>query len=401
MIGLLIAVIYLAFISLGLPDSLLGAAWPIMHAELGASVSWAGIITVIISAFTILSALLTDKFVARLGTPVVVAGSVLLTAVAMLAFSLASAFWQLCLFAVPYGFGAGAIDTALNNYVAKHLAARHMSWLHCCWGIGATVGPYVMGYCLTGTHGWHGGYFIISILQFALTLIMFLSIPLWKKGKTADEDEGEKEEAVPLRQTFRLKGAVFAFLAGLFYFAIEMLPIVWASTYFNDVYRLDAETSAFLASLFYIGITASRAVCGFFSEKAGDKRMIRGGCVVILIAAVLIVVSVPVGSFIPAAVGFVTVGIGCGPVFPSLLHAAPDNFGKRYSGAVIGVQMAFSYFGTTFTPLLFGKLAEVTTVKLLPFGVAVLAVLVLVLTELLNRAVKKAQERKKESETVA
>lgn len=390
MIGLLIAVIYLAFISLGLPDSLLGAAWPVMHAELGASVSWAGIVTVIISVCTILSALMTDKLVAKAGTPVVTAVSVLLTAAAMLAFCFAAEFWQLCLFAVPYGLGAGAIDTALNDYVAKHLSSRHMSWLHCCWGIGATVGPYVMGYCLTGAHGWHGGYFIISMMQFALTLVMFLSVPLWKNKNAAASEQSEKR-SLPLKQTFALKGAAFAFCAGLFYFSIEQLPIVWASTYFNTVYLLSAETSAFLASLFYIGITVSRAACGFFADKVGDKNMIRGGAVAVLVAAVLIAVAIPIRSYIPAVIGFAAVGLGCGPIFPCLIHAAPSNFGESNSGSVIGVQMAFSYFGMTFTPLLFGKLAEATTIKLLPFGVILFAALVLLFTELMNAAVAKTR----------
>lgn len=384
---LLTAIIYLAFISLGLPDSLLGAAWPVMHAELGASVSWAGIVSLVISVCTIASALLTNKLVSKIGTPLVVAFSVFLTAGAMLAFSFAGAFWHLCLFAVPYGFGAGAIDTALNNYVAKHLAARHMSWLHCCWGIGAVVGPYVMGYCLTGQSGWHGGYRIIAAIQFVLALIMFLSLPLWKNGKGAPAAEEEKEIALPLRRVFRLRGVGFVLLAGLFYFAIEQLPIVWASTYFSDVYTLQEDTAAFLASLFYIGIAVSRAVCGFFSAKAGDRRLIRWGAAVVICAAVLI--AIPFRSFIPAAIGFVAVGLGCGPIFPSMLHATPSNFGKQYSGSVIGVQMAFAYCGMTFTPILFGKIAEATTVRLLPFGIMLLAALVLVLTELLNRTVAK------------
>lgn len=241
--SLLIAVIYLAFISLGLPDSLLGAAWPVMHRELGANVSWAGVVTMIISVCTIASALSTDKLAAKMGTPLVVACSVLLTAAAMLAFSLSSAFWQLCLFAVPYGLGAGAIDTSLNNYVAKHLAARHMNWLHCCWGIGASVGPYVMGFCLSGENSWRGGYLTISVVQFVLTLIMFLSLPLWKKTAEQNGTE-EKEIALPPQKTLCLKGALCLFLAGLFYFAIEQLPIVWASTFFSEVYTLDSETAA-------------------------------------------------------------------------------------------------------------------------------------------------------------
>lgn len=232
-----------------------------------------------------------------------------------------------------------------------------MNWLHCCWGIGASVGPYVMGFCLSGENSWRGGYLTISVVQFVLTLIMFLSLPLWKKTAEQNGTE-EKEIALPPQKTLCLKGALCLFLAGLFYFAIEQLPIVWASTFFTEVYSLNSETAAFLASLFYIGITAGRLLSGFFSEKAGDKRI---------------------------------VGVGCGPVFPCLIHAVPNNFGAQYSGSVIGLLMAFSYTGMTFTPLFFGELAEAVTIKQLPFGVALLALLVLLFTELMNRAVKRRQ----------
>lgn len=243
MASLFIAVIYLAFISLGLPDSLLGSAWSVMHTELGASLSSAGVISLIISLSTIISALFSNQLVTRIGAPLVTALSVLLTALAMLSFSFAGAFWQLCLLAVPYGLGAGAIDTTLNNYTAKHLKARHMNWLHCCWGIGASVGPYVMGFCLSGENSWRGGYLTISVVQFVLTLIMFLSLPLWKKTAEQNGTE-EKEIALPPQKTLCLKGALCLFLAGLFYFAIEQLPIVWASTFFSEVYTLDSETAA-------------------------------------------------------------------------------------------------------------------------------------------------------------
>ena len=388
--SLLIAVIYLAFISLGLPDSLLGSAWPVMRIELGASVSYAGIVTMIISVFTIISALLTDKLVAKLGTGLVVAISVLLTACAMAAFSFATAFWQLCIFALPYGLGAGAIDTSLNNYAAKYLSSKHMNWLHCCWGIGAAIGPYIMGYCLTGESAWRGGYRIIAAVQAVITLLMFISVPLWKRmQKTSptltDMPESEDDREVPLApwRAVRLRGVVFACVAALLYFSIEQLPIVWASTYFTDVYALKEDTAAFLASMFYIGITLGRIVSGFVAGRAGDRLLIRIGLATILCFAVLI--ALPLPSWIPAAAGFIAVGFGCGPVYPCLLHSVPINFGRRHSGSVIGVIMAFSYFGMTFTPIAFGKLAEATTIRLLPFGVIVLALLVFAMTELMNR----------------
>ncbi len=390
MFSLLIGIVYLAFISLGLPDSLLGAGWPVMHLDLDTAVSASGYLCIIISLCTIASSLLSEHVTHKFGTGRVTAVSVVLTAGAMLGFSFSSSFWMLCLLAVPYGFGAGAIDSALNNYVALHLSSRHMSWLHCCWSLGALISPVIMGQALTGANSWRGGYRTVSFIQFGLAAVMFAAIPLWQKmaGKNVN---GKTEEVpdVPLTPAgvLRLPGTKMMFLGFFCYIMIETFPMSWASTYFVSVYALDADLAASLASLFYIGMTASRALTGFLTRKFSDRQLIRAGAMAVAAASLLIVFRFD--SYLPAAVGFALVGFGCGPVYPCITHSTPANFGAQYSGSVIGVQMAFAYFGSTFTPLLFGKLAQATTFRLLPFGILLLSLCVFALTESTNRIVDK------------
>lgn len=346
MASLLLAVIYFAFVSLGLPDSLLGSAWPVMRVELGAPVSAMGLVTMIISAGTIVSSLASDFLTRKLGTGLVTAVSVLMTAGAMLGFSFARAFWVLCLIAVPYGLGAGAVDAALNNYVALHYKARHMSWLHCFWGVGALVSPFIMGACLAGPAGWEGGYRVTSYIQFGLTALIVLSLPLWVRP--AAQDAQRKPLTVP--QTMRLKGVPFL-----------------------------------LGSLFYIGITVGRFVSGFVSERLGDRRLIRIGCAVI--AAGLVLLALPLKTYAVSIAGFVVVGIGCAPVYPAIIHSTPFNFGTKNSQSVIGVEMAAAYVGTTFMPPLFGIFAQYVSIAWLPLWVGVFLVLLAVMAEGCNRAV--------------
>ena len=388
--SLLVAIIYLAFISLGLPDSLLGSGWPVMSVELGASLSSAGIISFIISASTIVSALFSDKVTRKIGTGKVTAFSVLLTALAMMGFSFGKNLATLCILAVPYGLGAGAIDACLNNYVALHLSPRQMSWLHCFWGVGAVASPYIMSYAISTRLGWQGGYRTVSVIQLALTVIMFLAIPMWNKA-TAHECGEEEEESVSLSigQIFKIPGTVLMFVSFLLYCAIENMPIVWASSYFSSIYSLDAEKAASLASLFYIGMTGGRAICGIFANKLGDKQLIRTGIIIILFGAIISIL--PVSSYICAAIGFVIIGLGCSPIYPAFVHSTPSNFGRKYSQSIIGVQMAFAYVGMTVTPIIFGKLAEYISISILPYGVFSVAVIILITTELLNKKVAGAK----------
>ena len=372
MASLLLPVIYLAFISLGLPDSLLGSAWPSMYTELGASLSWAGIVSMIISVGTIVSSLASERLNRRLGTGGVTALSVLLTAAALLGFSLSGSFWQLCLWAVPYGLGAGSVDAALNNYVALHYESRHMSWLHCMWGIGAAAGPSLIGLALTRGQSWQGGYRIVSVLQIALTAVLLLSLPLWKRSGQpgVEADAG----ALPLRQVVRIPGAWQIMTCFFCYSAVEQTAGLWASSYLTLCRGVPAGTAAGFASLFYLGITAGRAVCGFLTFRLSDARMIRLGQGVVAIGVVALAMPGPAWL---ALGGFALVGLGCAPIYPSIIHATPAHFGPARSQAMIGVQMASAYVGTCLMPPLFGLLASRLSAGLLPLYLLVLLALMI------------------------
>lgn len=387
MYSLLLAIIYIAFISLGLPDSLLGSAWPMMRGELAVPLSYAGIITMMISAGTILSSLFSDRLTKRFGAGLITAVSVALTALAMLGFSLSTAFWQLCLWTVPYGIGAGAIDAALNNYVALHYSSRHMSWLHSFWGLGTIISPYIMGACLAGPLGWVGGYRTVFFIQILLSVFLFVSLPLWKK-KTANEDGEQKnagEKPLGLRRILKISGVPLVMIAFCCYCAAEQSAILWASSYLVEFRGVAEETAARLASLFCIGITVGRFVCGFVSEQLGDRRLIRIGISVILAGAVLILLPVSLNAV--ALVGFVLIGLGCAPIYPSIIHATPDNFGTENSQAVIGVEMASAYVGTTLFPPLFGLIAQHISVGLLPVYILVITLCMLLCLTLLDKRV--------------
>ena len=383
MASLLLALIYLAFISLGLPDSLLGSAWPVMHVELNAPLSAMGVISMIISAGTVVSSLASDFLTRKLGTGVVTVVSVLLTAGAILCFSFAQAFWMLCVIAVPYGLGAGGVDAALNNYVALHYKSRHMSWLHCFWGVGAIVSPFIMGACLAGPQSWEGGYRIVSYIQFAITALLMLSLPMWKKPSA---ETVASAKPLTLAKTLRLKGVVYMLVGFFAYSALEATSMSWASSYLAENRGVRADLAAMFGSLFYCGIAAGRLLSGFVAEKLGDRRLIRIGICVVLLGVVLI--ALPIKTEVCALVGFVTVGFGCAPVYPSIIHSTPANFGKEHSQAVIGVEMASAYIGTTFMPPLFGLIAQYADIGLMPLYLAFFLVLLFCMTELLNRTVK-------------
>ena len=379
MASLLLPVIYLAFISLGLPDALLGSAWPSMYTELGASLSWAGIVSMIISAGTIVSALCSERLNLRLGTGGVTFLSVMLTAVALLGFSLSTSFWQLCLWAVPYGLGAGSVDAALNNYVALHYESRHMSWLHCMWGVGASIGPVIMGRALAGGT-WQGGYRTIALLQFALTAVLLLSLRLWKRPQANVEGADFKPHPIP--ELLRRPGVPQVLLCFFCYSALEATAGMWAASYCTLVRGIDAETAARWASLFYVGITIGRGVCGFLTMKISDQNMIRLGQA--LIAAGVVLVLAPLGQG-TLFTGLITVGLGCAPIYPSIIHETPVNFGRDVSMSMTGLQMATAYVGSCLMPPLFGLLAQYVTPMLYPWFLAVILALMFVMAESLHR----------------
>ena len=378
MASLLLPVVYLAFISLGLPDALLGSAWPSMYTELGASLSWAGIVSMIISVGTIVSALCSERLNLRLGTGGVTFLSVMLTAVALLGFSLSTSFWQLCLWAVPYGLGAGSVDAALNNYVALHYESRHMSWLHCMWGVGASIGPVIMGRALAGGT-WQGGYRTIALLQFALTAVLLLSLRLWKRPQANVEGADFKPHPIP--ELLRRPGVPQVLLCFFCYSALEATAGMWAASYCTLVRGIDAETAARWASLFYVGITIGRGVCGFLTMKISDQNMIRLGQA--LIAAGVVLILAPLGQGTLFA-GLITVGLGCAPIYPSIIHETPVNFGRDVSMSMTGLQMATAYVGSCLMPPLFGLLAQYVTPTLYPWFLALILALMFVMAESLH-----------------
>ena len=380
MFSLLLAIIYLAFISLGLPDSLLGAVWPIMGPDLGAPLSYAGILSVITSVSTVLSSVFADKLTQRLGAGKITAISTALTALAIFGFSVSNEFWVLCLLSVPYGIGAGAIDAALNNYVALHYAARHMSWLHCFWGLGATIGPYIMSTAIALGNGWRGGYGTTALIQGALAVVLFISLPLWKKK--ADES-GIVESPIGVIDALRIKGVPAAMISFFAYCALETSTSLWASSYLVEHRGVDAETATSFASLFFIGITTGRFLAGFIADRIGDKNMVRL-CIAVSSAG-LVLVLLPIPSHVPVLIGLFIIGFGAAPTYPVLMHATPLNFGKENSHAIIGLQTASAYLGVAFMPLVFGFLAEHISISLYPIYLGFWIVLLAFFTERINR----------------
>ena len=384
MLSLLLAVIYMAFISLGLPDSLLGSAWPVMHLQFGAELSFAGVVSMIIAAGTIVSSLLSERMTRRFGAARVTAVSVAMTAAALFGFSLSASLRQLCLWAVPYGLGAGAIDAALNNFVALHYSSRHMSWLHCFWGVGASISPYIMGAALTRSGSWQLGYQAVGVIQIVLTALLFLSLPLWKAVDSAEDEKAAAETSLlGLRGSLRIPGVPLILAAFCAYCGAETTAGLWASSYLAGVRGVAPETAAGFASLFYLGITFGRFLNGFVADRLGDRRMIRIGALVMGAGTLLILLPLP--SPLPALAGLLIFGLGCAPVYPSIIHATPLNFGAENSQAIIGVQMASAYVGTTFMPPLFGLLANAISLRLFPLFLAALLLLLAVMTEKLNR----------------
>lgn len=379
MTHILLAIIYAAFISLGLPDALLGAAWPSMYREITVPVSSSGFIFMIIAGGTIVSSLQSDRLTKTFGAGKVTAFSVLLTAVALFGFSISRSYTALCLWAIPYGLGAGSVDASLNNYVALHYASRHMSWLHCMWGIGASAGPYVMGAALTGGYGWNTGYRSIAVLQFGLSAVLLVSLPLWRTRQDGQDDpKSHKAQPLSLRQVAAIPGATEIMLTFFCYCAVEQTANLWASSYLVLYHGLSAEAAAGLASLFFTGITAGRFLSGFLTLKLSDIQMIRlgqGG-----IAAGIFMLFLPFGKM-SALFGLGLVGLGCAPVYPSIIHATPTHFGQDKSQAMIGVQMAAAYAGTCLMPPLFGLVANHITVALMPLYLAALLLVMIVMHE--------------------
>ncbi|WP_037288143.1 MFS transporter [Saccharibacillus sacchari] len=399
-------VIYLAFISLGLPDSLLGAAWPVMRPDLGAPLESAGMLAMIVAAGTIVSSLASGKLIAKLGTGPLTLLSCLMTAAALLGFSFAPSLIWFALLAIPLGLGAGAVDAALNHYVATHYEAHHMSWLHCFWGLGATGGPLLMSYFIKEHDSWRSGYTAVAMIQFGLVIVLLVTLPLWKKIAARRAENPVTEVAIdaanhdsatvpepladeqPAKQPLRLPGVKMSLLAFLFYCGVETTVGLWGASFLVGARDVSAVTAAGWISLYYGGITIGRLITGFITLKVGNRALILAGQIISVIGAVLLMLPLP---DVVVLIGFVLIGLGFAPVYPGLIHETPARFGRANSAKLIGYQMAVAYTGTTFLPPLFGVLASQTGIGLFPIVTLLLVVFMLLSSEQVNRAIKRTR----------
>jgi fucose permease len=371
MYSLLIAVIYLIFISLGLPDSLLGSGWPAMHAAFSVPSSYAGYVSMAISFMTIISALLSPMMIKRFHTKWIVIVSIFLTVMGLIGFSISTSYAMLFVFAVPYGMGAGAIDASVNHYVANNYSGSVMNFLHCFYGVGAVISPNIMAVALSKA-SWNEGYRWTAYIQIFILLICIISLPLWKKNES--DSNKQEEEVAGIREALKRPGVVLTLIAFFAYCSGEATCFLWTSSYFAGVKEgLTDHLIASFGSLIFGGLMLGRLISGFVSNRLGDRMLIRIGIFVEVVGILL--VMIPVASFIPAAIGFVIIGTGMGPVYPAIQHMAPTNFGERYSAAVIGLQMASAYMGSTFMPMIFGNIQEKIGIGIMPFYLLIFAVL--------------------------
>lgn len=382
MATLLLIVIYLAFISLGLPDSMLGAAWPAIRTDLSVSTAGAGLISMIISGGTIISSILSGKLIQKLGTGKLTVISVFMTLMALMGFSFSQNYVWLCLVAIPMGLGAGAVDAALNNFVALHFSARHMSWLHCFWGIGATAGPIMMSATISQNGSWQKGYLSVAIIQICLVIILLVSLPLWKLfADHGQEDIVVKNESP---QLFRLPGIRAALLGFFCYCAVETTAGLWGASYLVQAKGVSAVVAAGWISMYYFGITIGRLINGFITVKWSNPVLIRSGQIIIGVGAILLLIS---NQTYVNLLGLILIGMGCAPIYPSMLHETPVRFGKNNSSKLMGVQMAFAYIGTTLVPPAIGALFGVVGIQSYPLFILVLLIVMFVSSEKINRIV--------------
>ena len=371
MYSLLIAVIYLIFISLGLPDSLLGSGWPAMHAAFSVPSSYAGYVSMAISFMTIISALLSPIMIKRFHTKWIVIVSIFLTVMGLIGFSISTSYAMLFVFAVPYGMGAGAIDASVNHYVANNYSGSVMNFLHCFYGVGAVISPNIMAVALSKA-SWNEGYRWTAYIQIFILLICIIFLPLWKKNES--DSNKQEEEVAGIREALKRPGVVLTLIAFFAYCSGEATCFLWTSSYFAGVKEgLTDHLIASFGSLIFGGLMLGRLISGFVSNRLGDRMLIRIGIFVEVVGILL--VMIPVASFIPAAIGFVIIGTGMGPVYPAIQHMAPTNFGERYSAAVIGLQMASAYMGSTFMPMIFGNIQAKIGIGIMPFYLLIFAVL--------------------------
>ncbi|MGN1399066.1 MAG: MFS transporter [Erysipelotrichaceae bacterium] len=384
---LLLAVIYLAFISLGLPDSLLGSVWPSVHTELNIPTSYMGILSVIISGLAIITSLLSEKLTKRFSTVSVTAVSILLTAIGMYGFSLSKNIYQLCFWTIPYGIGGGAIDAALNNYVAQHYSSKHINWLHCFWGVGTIISPYIMGYAIKNYH-WSLGYKMVALLQIIIFFIFLLSFPLWQKDNITAEETANKPQKI--RVLIKIDGVKANLIAFCCYCCGEATCMYWSSSYLEALNGLTKDEAANFGSLFFIGITCGRLISGFLSEWLDDKQLLKIGNLIAIAASLMIIIP---NKYL-SVIGFVLLGLGCGPIYPCILHATIVDFDEKYSHGIIGFQMAFAYIGSTTAPALFAQLVKFLPIRIMPLYLLLFFVVLLLSYQISSKQIKKGAVKK-------
>lgn len=402
MTTLFLIIIYLSFISLGLPDSMLGSAWPVMWSDIGASFGSAGIISMTIAGGTIVSSLLSGKVINKLGTGKVTLISCCLTASALLGISFAPSLVWLIALAIPLGIGAGAVDSALNNYVAQNYKAHHMNWLHCFWGIGATTGPIIMSYYIAEHNSWRGGYTAVAIIQWVLVVILLVTLPLWKKvaakhGQVQSEDGPDVDTAEDTlndtknnnRNIMNIPGVKPTLIAFLFYCGAESTVGLWGASYLVGAKELTAQTAAGWVSLYYGGITVGRMITGFISLKVPNRILIRCGQLIAIVGGIVLFLPLPT---IMSLVGYILVGLGLAPIFPGLLHETPARFGSQNSAKLMGYQMAVAYVGSTFLAPIFGVIASKISLKLFPLVVFAYLMFIWISSEKVNLGLRKRKQ---------
>lgn len=388
-----LVIIYLAFISLGLPDSLLGTAWPVMRLDIDAPLAAAGIVSMTVTVGTILSSLASGTVIKKLGTGKITSISCLMTASALLGFSISPSLFWLIILSIPLGLGAGTVDSALNNHVATHYKAHHMSWLHCFWGVGATLGPIIMSNFISSGSSWRKGYLTVSILQFTLTVLLFFTLPLWNRAEKAEAinendistDENTNTVKASEVKPLQIKGVKLALISFLFYCGTEATMGLWGSSFLVQTKGLPAATAAQWVSLYYGGITLGRLITGFITMKVRNTKIIRTGQIIALSGSALLLLPLP---SIFSLIGFLLVGLGCAPIFPCMLHETPVRFGKEHSQKIIGYQMALAYTGSALLPPFLGVIASKSTMMIMPLFVTIYILLMLLGTERINTLVK-------------
>ena len=379
----LLVVIYVAFIGLGLPDTILGAAWPLMRQDLNTPISAAGILSIIVSIGTIISSLLTPKILRILGTGKLVAYSIALTAIASIGYGFAESFNILCLWAIPMGIGAGAVDVAMNNFAAVYLESKHTNWLHASWGIGATLGPSLLSFSIMAGKGWRGAYEIVAILLAVIFALILVSLPQWKKLEANGPTQtvsGPTKHSLSFREALRVPGMKLSFLTFFFYSSLEISTGLWCGTYLTAC-GFKPEVGAIVVSLMFASVMVGRIISGFFAIKFTDHRLIYAG--IFIVAAGCLVLSLPLPLWM-LPVCICLLGLGCAPVYPSLIHATPARFGEALSSRAISIQLAGSYIGSIIMPPAFGLVAAKFSVHLWPISLSIFVGLLLLCVLLLD-----------------